>query len=160
MGKNGQSSKDFLIMSMALLLGMLLSACKYCRHKESHCAGISVKDMEAEIKESFQADSVQISILYLKEEAYFPALIAPQICIYTPMQLPDGYPISKETVCSFADDDLKRYLKPMVDRIVGSCYLKDCNDALVEYMFFDDHFNSYRSYKILHYDECLRTFEN
>lgn len=152
---NGQTLRKTLIMQMALLLGMLFSSCTYCRHKELHCAGISVKDTEAEIKELFQADSVQISILYLKEEVYFPTLIAPQICIFTPKQLPDGTPLSKETICYFDEDDLYSYTSAIVDEIIGSCSLKNCNDFLVEYKYYDDYFGHYYSHKIIHYDERL-----
>lgn len=144
------------IILWAALLAMHLSSCTYCRHKELKCSGISVQEIESEIQEMFHADSVRIMVVYLKEEAYFPALIGPQICIYTPKRLPDGTPLSRETIRNYDEDDLYGYTSAIVDKIIGSCSLKDCNDFIVEYKYYDDYFGHYYSHKIIHYDERFR----
>lgn len=140
---------------IASIMAILFSSCTFCRHKELKCTSIIVQDIENEVRESFNADSVVITVLHLKEETYFPTLIAPQICIFSPKQLPDGSPISKETVFIHEDDRLKTHTQLIVDEIIGSCCLKECNDIIVEYLYFDDNFDSFRSYKTLHYAECL-----
>jgi len=104
-----------------ILLLSLFESCTYERRMELTGTSLDVNSFENEIKDVFQADSVKVFLLVVKEEPYFEEFQVPSIIIYNPKKLSDNTPISLDDDWRGIYQAFKEDARPFATRLDQHC---------------------------------------
>ena len=113
-------------ISILLLISLFIS----CNVKSPRLnCSVTIKNLELQIQEIFDANFVQIRTVVLKEEIYFPKLEVIEVQIYNPTcQTLDFKTLNSKRYFRFEnyeelEKNLKFEAKPIFDEILKSCNL-------------------------------------
>lgn len=126
------------IVFFALCL-MLISGCMVSLNNQTELnCSVDIEEFEREIKDIFQADSVNIYLRTLREEIYFSEINSPVIVIWNvTINILDFKEITDEQTrfenYRHIEDELKKEGLPFAKRIVSACDMSNYNDLIIEF---------------------------
>ena len=132
------------IVLYVMLLTLFVS-CTYEKHRELTGISLDIDSFEKEIEDLYQADSVEVFLLVIKEEPYFEEFQVPSIIIYNPKRLSDNTPIKQNDDWSIKYRVFKKDALPFAARLNKHCnQFKYCNIGIeVRYGDNSSHYFSY-----------------
>lgn len=125
----------FFAFCLMFIIGCMVSLKN--NQTELNCSR-DIAEFEQEIKDVFQADSVNIYLKTLREEIYFPEINSPVIVIWNATtnvldfkEIPDEQ--TRFENYRMIEEELKKEGLPFAKEIISACDMSNYNDLIIEF---------------------------